>query len=79
MIPYLLRKNDYSIIIITIIMIISICIRFYWFSQKEGMLPLDKGAMAKLVEYTSKLADDKLKLSTRFNEILGEIRRNYCP
>ena len=42
------------------------------FSQKEGMLPLDKGAMAKLVEYTSKLADDKLKLSTRFNEI-GEI------
>ena len=37
MIPYLLRKNDYSIIIITIIMIISICIRFYWFSQKEGM------------------------------------------
>lgn len=42
------------------------------FSKKEGMLPLDKGAMAKVVEFTSRLADDKEKLSTRFNEI-GEI------
>lgn len=42
------------------------------FSEKEGMLPLDKGAMAKLVEYTSKLSDSQDKLSTRFNEI-GEI------
>ena len=42
------------------------------FSKKEGMLPLDKGAMAKVVEYASRLADDKEKLSTRFNEI-GEI------
>lgn len=42
------------------------------YCEKEKMLPLDKGAMAKVVEYTSKLADDKEKLSTRFNEI-GEI------
>ncbi len=42
------------------------------FSTKEGMLPLDRGAMAKVVEYTSRLSDDKEKLSTRFNEI-GEI------
>ncbi len=42
------------------------------FSSKEGMLPLDKEAMAKVVEYTSRLSDDKEKLSTRFNEI-GEI------
>lgn len=42
------------------------------FSEKEGMLPLDKGAMAKVVEFTSRLSDDKNKLSTRFNEI-GEI------
>lgn len=42
------------------------------FSEKEGMLPLDKGAMAKLVEYTSRLSDSQDKLSTRFNEI-GEI------
>ena len=42
------------------------------FSEKEGMLPLDKEAMAKVVEYTSRLSDDKEKLSTRFNEV-GEI------
>lgn len=42
------------------------------FSKKEGMLPLDKEAMAKIVEYASRLSDDKEKLSTRFNEI-GEI------
>jgi len=42
------------------------------FSEKEDLLPLDKEAMAKVVEYTSKLAEDKGKLSARFNEI-GEI------
>ena len=42
------------------------------FSEKEGILPLNKDAMAKVVEYASRLADDKNKLSTRFNEI-GEI------
>ena len=42
------------------------------FSEKEGMLPLDREAMAKVVEYSSRLADDKDKLSTKFNEI-GEI------
>ena len=42
------------------------------FSEKEGMLPLNKEAMAKIVEYSSRLADDKDKLSTKFNEI-GEI------
>lgn len=42
------------------------------YSKKEGLLPLDKAAMAKVVEFASKLSDDKEKLSTRFNEI-GEI------
>ena len=42
------------------------------FSEKEGMLPLDKGAMAKVVEFASRTADDKEKLTTRFNEI-GEV------
>ena len=42
------------------------------FSEKEGMLPLDREAMAKVVEYASRLSDDKDKLSTKFNEI-GEI------
>jgi len=42
------------------------------YGEKENCLPLDKGAMAKIVEYTSKLTEDKEKLSTHFNEI-GEI------
>ena len=42
------------------------------FCEQEGLLDLDKEAMAKVVEYTSKLAGDKEKLSTQFSEI-GEI------
>lgn len=42
------------------------------YSEKEATLPLDKGAMAKIVEFASKLSDDQEKLSTRFNEI-GEV------
>ncbi len=42
------------------------------YCEKENCLPLDKGAMAKVVEYASRLSDDKEKLSTHFNEI-GEI------
>ena len=36
------------------------------------MLPLDKGAMARVVEFASRMSEDKNKLSTKFNEI-GEI------
>ena len=42
------------------------------YCEKEKCLPLDKSAMAKVVEYASRLSDDKEKLSTHFNEI-GEI------
>ena len=42
------------------------------FCAQEGLLDLDKEAMAKVVEFTSKLAGDKEKLSTQFSEI-GEI------
>lgn len=42
------------------------------FCEKENLLPLDKEATAKIVEFSSRLADDKTKLSTKFNEI-GEI------
>lgn len=42
------------------------------YCEKESCLPLDKGAMAKVVEFASRLSDDKEKLSTHFNEI-GEI------
>ncbi|MBR6033534.1 MAG: AAA family ATPase [Clostridia bacterium] len=44
----------------------------YSFCDKEELLHLDKEAMAKVVEFASRLADDKQKLSTRFNDI-GEI------
>jgi len=42
------------------------------FSEKENLLPLDREGMAKVVEYASRLTDDKEKISARFNEI-GEI------
>ena len=42
------------------------------FCAQECLLDLDKEAMARLVEVTSKLAGDKEKLSTQFSEI-GEI------
>ena len=42
------------------------------YCSKEGLLELDREAMAKVVEFTSRLAGDKEKLSTKFNEI-GEI------
>lgn len=42
------------------------------FAEREGCLPLDKEAMAKVVEFTSRLTEDKEKLSTHFSEI-GEV------
>lgn len=42
------------------------------FGEKENLLPLDREAMGKVVEFTSRLAEDKDKLSTKFNEV-GEI------
>ena len=45
------------------------------FCEQEELPPLDKTAVAKIVEYASKLAEDKNKLSTRFNDlsqIIGE-------
>ena len=42
------------------------------YSEREGFLPLDKEAMAKVVEFTSRITEDRDKLSTHFSEI-GEI------
>ena len=42
------------------------------FCVQEGLLDLDKEAMAKVIEFASKLSGDKEKLSTQFSEI-GEI------
>lgn len=42
------------------------------YGEREGFLPLDKEAMAKVVEFASRITEDKDKLSTHFSEI-GEI------
>ena len=42
------------------------------FCIQENLLDLDKEAMAKVIEFSSKLSGDKQKLSTQFSEI-GEI------
>lgn len=47
------------------------------FCEQEDLLPLDKAAVAKVIEYASKLANDKKKLSTRFND-LSEIIAEAC-
>lgn len=39
------------------------------FCLKEGLLELDPSAMARIVELSSKMANDKQKISTKFNEI----------
>ena len=39
------------------------------FCEQEELAPLSPEAMAKIVEYASKLAEDKEKLSTRFNDL----------
>ena len=45
------------------------------FCEKEDLLPLDRSAVAKVMQFSSRLADDQEKLSTRFNDlsqIIGE-------
>lgn len=42
----------------------------YGFCENEGLPHLDKTAMARLVEYASKLAGSHKKLSTRFNDLM---------
>lgn len=42
------------------------------YTSQEGLLDLDKEAMAKIVEFSSKLSGDKEKISTQFSEI-GQI------
>lgn len=47
------------------------------FCEQEELPPLDRSAVAKVVEYASKLSDSKKKLSTRFND-LTEIIAEAC-
>ncbi len=39
------------------------------FCEQEDLPALDKKAMGKIIEYSSKLAGDRTKLSTRFNDL----------
>ena len=39
------------------------------FCEKENLPHLDKNAVARVIEYASRLADDKTKLSTKFNDL----------
>lgn len=43
-------------------------------SRKEKLLPLDGSAMAEIIEYSSRLAEDQTKLSTRFSQVSDLIR-----
>jgi len=43
-------------------------------SSKEGLLMMNDQAIAKLIEYGSRLAEDQDKLSTRFNELANIAR-----
>jgi lon-related putative ATP-dependent protease len=46
--------------------------------QKENLKHLDGSGLAKLIEYSSRLADDQQKLSTRFAEVADIVREaNY--
>lgn len=42
---------------------------FHSFCDTENLPHLDKNAVARMIEYASRLADDKTKLSTRFNDL----------
>lgn len=47
-------------------------------TSKENLSTLDESAVAKLIEYGSRLAEDQNKLSTRFSELANVLREaNY--
>lgn len=50
---------------------VSIC------QRNEGLLPFDRAAVAKIVEYGSRLAEHQEKLSMKFSEIADLIRESH--
>ena len=42
--------------------------------QEDGLLPFDRGAVAQVIEHSSRLVEDQYKLSTRFGEIADLVR-----
>jgi len=45
--------------------------------REENLLPIDKGGVAKIVEYGSRFAEHQDKLSTRFGDITDLIRESH--
>ncbi|NTU41733.1 MAG: AAA family ATPase, partial [Nitrospirales bacterium] len=45
--------------------------------QEEGLLPLDRSGVSKIVEYGSRLAGHREKLSTKFSEIADLVREAH--
>lgn len=45
--------------------------------KEENLLPFDRGGVAKIVEYGSRLASHQEKLSTRFSDIADLIRESH--
>lgn len=41
--------------------------------QRQNLLPFDRSGVAKVVEYSARLAEDQEKLSTRFNDVIEVI------
>ena len=55
--------------------IIKLARFMHGFCEQEGLIHLDKYAVAKIIEYASRIAENQNKLSTRFNDlsqIIGE-------
>lgn len=44
---------------------------------KESLLPLDRGAAARMLEYACRLADDREKISTHFGALADVIRESH--
>lgn len=40
------------------------------FCQREKALPLDRSAVAKLIEYSSRLVEDQRKMTTKYNDLV---------
>jgi len=40
------------------------------FCQREGTLPLDKSAVANLIEYSSRLVEDQRKMTAKYNDLV---------
>ena len=41
--------------------------------RRDGLLPLDAGAIARVLEYSQRLSEDQAKLSARFNDLVEAV------